>query len=103
MESLLARRQKSNPAAKNDGVTYVALFRHTQEQSNFRRLMAQLDLAGHRGTTDQASAGSGESSAFFSGNAESLSSVFSKLDSERIDERDQGAKVLQTVTYQWTR
>jgi hypothetical protein len=103
MDELLARSQKPNPAQENGGATYAALFRHTQEQSSFRRLMAQLDLAGHRGLTDQAAATSGESSAFFSGNVASLSRVFSRLDSERIEEKDQGAKVLQTVTYQWTR
>jgi hypothetical protein len=101
MEELLARRPRSISAAKNDGVTYAALFRHTQEQGNYGRLMAQLDLAGHRGPSDQSAAG--ESSAFFSGNVESLSGVFPKLDSERIEEKDQGAKVLQTVTYQWAR
>lgn len=103
MDELLARSQKSNPAQENDSVTYAAVFRHTQEQSNYRRLMTQLDLAGHRGATDQSAATGGESSAFFSGNAASLSRVFSRLDSERIEEKDQGAKVLQTVTYQWTR
>jgi hypothetical protein len=101
MEELLARRTKSNSAAKNVGVTHAALFRHTHEQGNYRRLMAQLDLAGHRAPSDPSAAG--ESLAFFSGNVESLSDVFSKLDSESIEESDQGAKVLQTVTYQWAR
>jgi hypothetical protein len=101
MEKLLARRQAA-PAGGNDSVTYAALFRHTQEQGNFRRLMAQLDLAGHRGTADQTARIAGESPAFFSGNAESFSRVFSKLESERIEEKDQGATVTQTVTYRWS-
>jgi hypothetical protein len=103
MEKLLARRQKAGPAGGNNSVTYAALFRHTQEQSNFRRLMAQLDLAGHRGTDDQAGTAEGESPAFFSGNAASFSRAFSRLESERIEEKDQGATVTQTVTYQWSR
>jgi hypothetical protein len=103
MDQLIARSHKSRSAQNNDSVTYAAVFRHAQEQNNFRRLMAQLDLAGQRGTTDQAVATAGESSAFFSGNVASFSRVFSRLDSERIEEKDQGAKVLQTVTYQWTR
>jgi hypothetical protein len=103
MEKLLARRQKAGPVEGKESVTYAALFQHTQEQGNFRRLMAQLDLAGHRGTADQAGRSGGENPAFFSGNAASFSRVFSKLESERIEEKDQGAIVTQTVTYQWSR
>ena len=100
---LLARRTSAGTTDGKDGVTYTALFRHTQEQGNFRRLMAQLDLAGHRGTADQAGSKGGESPAFFSGNAASFSRTFSRLESERIEEKDQGATVTQTVTYQWSR
>jgi hypothetical protein len=103
MEKLLARRPASVPAGGNDSVTYAALFRHSQEQGNFRKLMAQLDLAGHRGTTDQAETTAGETPAFFSGDAASFSRAFSRLESERIEEKDQGATVTQTVTYQWMR
>jgi hypothetical protein len=103
MENLLARRPIASPAGGKDSVTYAALFRHTQEQGNFRRLMAQLDLAGHRGRADQAAASGGDSPAFFSGNAASFSRAFSRLESERIEEKDQGATVTQTVTYQWSR
>jgi hypothetical protein len=103
LEELLARRQKASPTGENHHVTYAALFHHTQEQSNYRRLMAQLDLAGHRGAADQAGTASGENPAFFSGNAASFSRAFSKVESERIEERNRGATVTQTVTYQWTR
>jgi hypothetical protein len=103
MEKLLARRPAASAAGGKDSVTYAALFRHSQEQGNFRRLMAQLDLAGHRGTADQAAASGGESPAFFSGNAGSFSRAFSRLESERIEEKDQGDTVTQTVTYQWSR
>src|SRR5271157_362100 len=103
MEKLLALRQSATPASGKDSITYEALFRHTQEQGNFRRLMAQLDLAGHRGTADQAAASGGDSPAFFSGNAASFSRAFSRMESERIEEKDQGATVTQTVTYQWSR
>jgi hypothetical protein len=103
MEKLLARGQKASSTGGNNSVTYTALFRHSQEQGNFRRLMAQLDLAGHRGTVDQAATTAGETPAFFSGNAASFSRAFSRLESERIEETDQGATVTQTVTYQWSR
>lgn len=103
LEDLLARGQKNaSPAAGSGDVTYEAFFRHTQEQSNFKRLMAQLDLAGHQGTSDVAVAtADGETPAFFSGNVASLSRVFAGVQSERVEERDAGATVRQTVTYQW--
>ena len=102
MEELLSRKNVILLGGK-DSVTYAALFRHSQEQGNFRKLMAQLDLAGHRGIADQAARSGGETPAFFSGNAESFSRVFSRLELERIEEKDLGATVMQTVTYQWTR
>lgn len=102
LENLISRRQKLSLSQGNNGLTYTAFFRHTQEQSNFRRLMEQLDLAGHHDTASQQTAGTGgETPAFFSGNVASLSRVFSKLESERIEEQDRGATVTQTVTYQW--
>jgi len=104
LEELLARSQKATPAKGRDELTYAALFRHTQEQGNFTRLMAQLDLAGHRGEADrQAESTSDQSPAFFSGNAASFSRAFSKVESERIEEKDRGVTVTQTVTYQWAR
>lgn len=102
LEHLLARQPKAASAGAKGNLTYVAFFRHTQERNNYRRLMAQLDLAGHRGETDQqGTTESGLAPAFFSGDAASLSRVFSKVESERIEERDQGTKVTQTVTYRW--
>jgi hypothetical protein len=103
LESLLERRQNASPLNGIDGVTYAAVFRHSQEENNFRLLMAQLDLVGHSGgSSDQASAANGKPPAFFSGNMASLGRVFSKVQSERIEERDQGSRVMQTVTYQWS-
>jgi hypothetical protein len=102
LESLLARRLQTASSDQNGTVTYAALFQHTQEQSSFRRLMAQLDRAGNHSTNDQqASSESNSSPAFFSGNVDSLSRMFSNLKSEQIEERDLGVKVAQTVTYQW--
>jgi hypothetical protein len=103
MEAMLARVQKIIPAEGKNGVTYAALFRHSQEQSNFRRLMTQLDLAGHRGAICNESVAGSETPAFFSCNVESFSQAFSRLESERIEERDRGATVTQTVSYQWAR
>jgi hypothetical protein len=101
MEEMLARRQKQAQADEKGTMTYTAFFRHKQEQDNFRRLMAQLDLAGHGSASSQED--SSATPAFFSGNVASLSRVFANLESERIEENDRGAKVTQTVTYQWAR
>jgi hypothetical protein len=104
LERMMALRQKAAPADENGSVTYAALFHHTQQQGNFRRLMAQLDLAGHRGVSDRREASvDGQAPAFFSGDVASFSRVFSKVESEQVEERDLGAKVTQTVTYQWIR
>jgi hypothetical protein len=103
LQHLLASRSGAAPAGTSEGVTYAAVFRPAREQSNFSTLMAQLDLAGHRGSGgQQAAARDGQSPAFFSGNVSSLDrAFFNTVASERIEERDMGAKVTQTVTYQW--
>jgi hypothetical protein len=80
----------------------MALFRHPREQDNFRLLMAQLDQAGHpSGVGAQGTAADGQSPSFFSGNMAGLGTVFSKVESEKLEEKDQGTRVLQTVTYRW--
>ena len=103
LQHLLASRSSATPAGAGEGVTYAAVFRPAQEQSNFCTLMAQLDLAGHRGTNGQLGAApDGQSPAFFSGNVSSLSrAFFNTVVSEQVEERDMGSKVAQTVTYQW--
>jgi hypothetical protein len=102
LEQLLQRRQVAGQAAGRDGVTYSALFRHTREQENFRLLMAQLDQAGHTsGAGQQDAAANGQSPSFFSGNMAGLGRVFSKVESEKMEEKDQGTRVMQTVTYRW--
>jgi hypothetical protein len=102
LEKMLARRQAGNQSDGGDGVTYTALFRHTREQDNFRLLMAQLDQAGHPSAAgQQGTAADGQSPSFFSGNIAGLGKVFSKVESEKLEEKDQGTRVLQTVTYRW--
>lgn len=103
LEHLLAGRSSAAQTNTASGVTYAAVFRPAQAESDFRTLTAQLDLAGHRGAADQrAAAPGGESPAFFSGNISSLDhAIFNTLGSERIEERDKGAEVTQSVTYQW--
>jgi hypothetical protein len=102
LEQILVRRQVAGQATGRDGITYTALFRHTREQDNFRLLMAQLDQAGHpSGAGPQRATADGQSPSFFSGNIAGLGKVFSRVESEKLEERDQRTRVLQTVTYQW--
>jgi hypothetical protein len=102
LEQMLARRQAAGHADSRDGITYSAFFRHTREQENFRLLMAQLDRTARRsGTDQQGAAADGQSPAFFSGNMAGFGKVFSNVESEKMEEKDQGTRVLQTVTYRW--
>jgi hypothetical protein len=101
LEQILARKEVPGSTA-SQGATYTAVFRHAQERPNYRALMARLDRVGHRGQADEEviQAG-GEGLAFFSGNVASLSRTFSKVAQEKLEEKDHGDKVTQTVTYRW--
>ncbi|MGA2348820.1 MAG: hypothetical protein ABSF70_00190 [Terracidiphilus sp.] len=102
LDEMLARRTTQGQAGEKNTMTYTALFRLRQEQGNFRRLMKQLDLAGHGSAASQDGSGNSAAPAFFSGNVANLGRAFANMDSERIVENDRGTMVTQTVTYQWT-
>ncbi|HXE31188.1 MAG TPA: hypothetical protein VN515_05255 [Terriglobales bacterium] len=103
LSSLLANAGKT--ATEDAGVTYAAVFNHSDdEQATFRNLFGLLDRAGSRGSADGAGdVQRGEPPAFFSGNLASLSRVFSAVSQVRMEERDQGAKVSESVRYLWKR
>lgn len=99
LERMLARRATGTTGS---GVTYSADFHHSAERDHFVALSSLLDRIGNRGRADgQAAKSDGEAPAFFSGNVASLSRVFAQVSEERIDEKDLGDHVTQTVTYQW--
>lgn len=102
LERMLTQRQ-SPPSAPQSGVTYTAAFRHSpREQQNFLAIVARLDRAGNAVAADgQVFPQQGGVPNFFSGNVESLSTMFSGMSQETVEEKDQGAKVTQTITYQW--
>jgi hypothetical protein len=79
---------------------FVAGFNHGRERSNFARLAGVLDRA--NAGSDNPSNG-GRAPQFFSDNISSLSSALDGVSSERVEIRDAGDKVKQTVTYEWTR
>ncbi len=79
---------------------FVAGFDHQRERDNFARLFTVVDRP------DMSPAGipgSQRQPQFFSENIASLSSTLAAVSSEKIVVRDAGDKVLQTVTYQWSR
>ena len=104
LEKLMARAAKAGPANEKEHLVYEALFQSRQERDNFRRLSGQLDLAGHRGGSDgRGPSTDGQPPAFFSGNMAGLARVFSRLETEQIEEKDLGSKITQSVTYRWQR
>jgi hypothetical protein len=80
--------------------TLVAGFHHDRERENFARLTGLLDRPG--ANTGKAPASEAYPQ-FFSDNLASFSAVVSGVSSETIVVRDANDKVLQTVTYQWSR
>lgn len=99
LEQMLGREQAA-PATQQDGVTFTAVFRHGKtEQENFEALFSRLDRAGDTSGSQT----EGQAPAFFSGNLDSLNHMFADMERETVSERDEGAKVLETVTYDWKR
>lgn len=79
---------------------FVAEFDHKRERDNFARLTTVVDrpdlsLSGIPGTQRQPQ--------FLSENIASLSATLAGVSSEKIVVRDVGDKVLQTVTYEWSK
>lgn len=98
-KAVAAVLQRADSPAKDGAESYVAGFRHGQERQNYLRLVQAVD----RNIEPIASSpGSDREPQFFSENIASLSRMFQALSMERIVEHDEGARVLQTVTYEWS-
>jgi hypothetical protein len=78
----------------------LAGFHHARERENFVRLVGLLDRPGG---SPAGAAPSESHPQFFSDNLASFSAALAGVSSETIAIRDAGDKVLQTVTYQWSR
>jgi hypothetical protein len=106
LQRLLSPRQQT-PRPSPAGVTYTAVFHHaTEEQQAFRKIVNRLDSSGRTNTSApksdaDAEVSDGQNPSFFSGNIVSLSQMFKHVMRETVQERDQGAQVMQTVEYQW--
>lgn len=95
MEALLAIFSR-NPNRKP--LDYAAGFNHDRERANFVRFAGLVD---HPGAA--VSDGNGvQQPQFFSDNMASLSATLSEIAAERIEIREEGGKVRQTVTYEWS-
>ena len=94
--SRLKQKSTVKPAA------LIAGFNHARERERFARFTGQLDAASAGGPVF-ANPNGGAAPAFLSGNIASFSAVLAAVSSERIVVRDAGGKVLQTVTYEWSR
>jgi hypothetical protein len=79
----------------------IAGFNHARERERFTRFTSQLD-AQSAGPSANTFGQSENAPLFFSRNIASLSSALAAVSSQKIVVRDNGDKILQTVTYQWT-
>jgi hypothetical protein len=76
---------------------FIAGFDHARERTNFKQFVGMVD---RNAGSDGFSSGTREPQ-FFSENMESVSQMFAKVSSEKMAERRDGDKILQTVTYDW--
>jgi hypothetical protein len=102
LEAMLANfnRQPDLKAA-----LFVAGFSHEREQSNFARFSSMVDRPGRAQSDGPAGAitGMDRQPQFFAENIAGLSRTLAGVSAERIMVRVAGDKVLQTVTYAWSR
>lgn len=92
---LTAALRSQGSANQASGLTYVAEFNHVQERGNFYELARIIDRSV---TPDKYS---NNAPAFFSRNMAGLSKILTRLESEKVVEREEGDKVRQTVVYRW--
>jgi hypothetical protein len=92
VETMLVRAGRT--AAAGEPATFMAEFRHAQEQPNFESLTHTLDQ-----TIDHAGMVTPDPEPFFSGNLASLGKALNAVSSAAIAVRDRGDAVEQTVTY----
>jgi hypothetical protein len=77
---------------------FVAGFNHQRERANFARFTGLID----RPNGNEPGGAAERQPRFFSGNMTSLSATLAGVSSERIEIHNDGGKVRQTVTYEWS-
>jgi hypothetical protein len=76
---------------------FITGFDHARERTNFKQFFGMVD----RNAGSEGSSSATREPQFFSENMGSLSQMFAKVSSEKMLERRDGDKILQTVTYDW--
>ena len=79
---------------------FVAGFNHQNEQANFTRFSGVIDRPNQ---TQSNMSGVEREPQFFSENMASLSTTLAGISAEKVMVRNEGDKVLQTVTYEWSK
>jgi hypothetical protein len=79
---------------------FIAGFSHERERANFARFSGVVDRPNQAQSNVP---GRERQPQFFSENMASLSSILAEVSAERITVRADGARVLQTVTYEWSK
>ncbi|MGA7752017.1 MAG: hypothetical protein WCB05_04280 [Candidatus Sulfotelmatobacter sp.] len=99
-DPLLMEAVLSNFSRKLDRkpADFVAGFNHQRERANFVRLTGLID----RPNGIERGGAAERQPRFFSGNMASLSATLAGVSSERIEIHNDGGKVRQTVTYEWS-
>jgi len=96
METLLAnvnRKSTSEPAE------FIAGFNHQRERSNFVRFAGLIDGPSSINNSMQ---NAERQPQFFSGNMASFSNTLAAVSSEKIEVREDGGKMRQSVIYEWS-
>jgi hypothetical protein len=96
LESILA---KIGRKSDREPAVVLAGFNHKRERANFQTLTRLIDRPN---VSTQPVRGMERQPQFFSGNMASLSATLSGASAERIEVRNDGNKVHQTVTYGWS-
>jgi hypothetical protein len=95
-----------NQKAANPPAVFAAGFSHARERQNFARLTGLLDARGEQPNAQGGPSGvqsQEQTPKFFSSNIQSFSGTLSGVASEKIVVHEAGEKVLQTVTYEWSK
>ena len=96
MESLLAN---FNRKSTREPAELIAGFNHDRERANFSRFAGLIDRPN---TISDSLQNSEHRPQFFSGNMSSLSTTMAAVSAARIEVREEGGKVRQSVIYEWS-
>ena len=96
MESLLAN---FNRKSTREPAELIAGFNHDRERANFSRFAGLIDRPN---TISDSLQNSEHRPQFFSGNMSSLSTIMAAVSAARIEVREEGGKVRQSVIYEWS-